>query len=143
MTTTFVDAKLMRHIITGRSCTGIIHLLNKAPIDWFSKRQNTVETATYGSEFVVARTAVHQIVHLRSTLRILGVPLTEPSWLFGDNLSVVNSATMPSEKLLKRQNILNFHRVREAQAAGFISFVQFEEKHNPADICTKHTSSRE
>eukprot|EP00957_Ditylum_brightwellii_P000809 64054-Ditylum_brightwellii.AAC.1 len=39
------------------SCTGIIHLLNKTPIGLFSERQNTVETVTYGSEFVAARTA--------------------------------------------------------------------------------------
>ena len=143
MTTTFVDANLLHDVITGRSCTGIIHLLNKTPIDWFSKRQNTVETATYGSEFVAARTAVDQIVDLRYTLRMLGVPLIGPSWLFGDNLSVVNSSTMPSGKLLKRQNILNYHRVREAQAAGFINFVHIDGKNNPADICTKHTSSRE
>eukprot|EP00957_Ditylum_brightwellii_P153884 11713259-Ditylum_brightwellii.AAC.1 len=31
------------------------------PINWFSKRQNTVETAIYGFEFVAARTAVDQI----------------------------------------------------------------------------------
>eukprot|EP00957_Ditylum_brightwellii_P101256 7715939-Ditylum_brightwellii.AAC.1 len=61
MTTTFADANLLHDVITGRSCTGIIHLLNKPPIDWFSNRQNTVETATYGSEFVAARTAVDQI----------------------------------------------------------------------------------
>eukprot|EP00957_Ditylum_brightwellii_P101071 7703443-Ditylum_brightwellii.AAC.1 len=57
MTTTFVDANLLHSIITGRSCTEIIHLLNKTPIDWFSTRQNTIETATYGSEFAAARTA--------------------------------------------------------------------------------------
>eukprot|EP00957_Ditylum_brightwellii_P097148 7398538-Ditylum_brightwellii.AAC.1 len=100
--------------VESLSCTGINHLLNKTPSDWFSKRQNTVETATYGSEFVASRTAVDQIVDLHYTLCILGVPLPGPSWLFGDNLSVVNSATMPSGKLLKRQNILNFHSVREA-----------------------------
>eukprot|EP00957_Ditylum_brightwellii_P045428 3443927-Ditylum_brightwellii.AAC.1 len=49
ITTTFVDANLLHDVITGRSCTGIIYLLNKIPIDWSSKRQNTVETATYGS----------------------------------------------------------------------------------------------
>ena len=63
--------------------------------------------------------------------------------MFGDNLPVVNSATMPSGKMLKHQNILNFHRVREAQAAGFIDFVHIDGKHNPADVCTKHTLSCE
>eukprot|EP00957_Ditylum_brightwellii_P168038 12792005-Ditylum_brightwellii.AAC.1 len=56
MTTTFVDANLLHDVITGRSCTGLIHLLNKIPIDWVSTMQNTVETATYGSEFIAART---------------------------------------------------------------------------------------
>ena len=79
LTTSFWDANLLHDIITGRSCTGIIHMLNKTPIEWFSKHQNSVETATYGSEFVAARTAVDQIVDLRYTIRMLGVPLTGPS----------------------------------------------------------------
>ena len=141
--TTFVDANLLHDMVTGRSCTGIIHMLNKTPIEWFSKRQNTVETATYGSEFVAARIAVDQIVDLRYTLRMLGVPVTGPSWMFGDNLSVVNSSTIPGGKLLKRHNILNYHRVLEAQAAGIINFVHMNGKDNPADICTKFRSSRE
>ena len=89
MTTSFVDANLLHCITTGRSCTGIIHLLNKTPIEWFSKHQNTVETATYGSEFVVPRTVVDQILDLRYAM-------------FGDNLAVVNSATIPSGKLQTR-----------------------------------------
>eukprot|EP00957_Ditylum_brightwellii_P094392 7187512-Ditylum_brightwellii.AAC.1 len=60
LTTTFVDANLLHDVTIGRSCTGIIHLLNKTPIDLLSKRQNTVETVTYGPEFVAARTAVDQ-----------------------------------------------------------------------------------
>ncbi len=63
--------------------------------------------------------------------------------MFGDNLSVVNSSTLPSGKLQKRQNILNYHRVREAQAAGIVNFVHIDGKQNPADICTKFRSSRE
>ena len=39
------------------------------PTDWFSKRQGTVETETYGSKFVAAKTATEQIMDLRNTLR--------------------------------------------------------------------------
>jgi hypothetical protein len=143
MTTTFVDANLLHDLVTGQACTGILHMFNKTPIEMFSKRQNTVETATYGSEVVAACIAVDQIVDLRYTLQMLGVPLTGPLWMFGDNLSVVNSATMPSGKLQKHQNILNYHCVCEAQAAGFVNFVHIDGKQNPADILTKPTSSRE
>jgi hypothetical protein len=65
----------MQDIATGRSVTGILHLLNKTPIEWYSKRQAIVETATYGSEFVAARVCVEQIIDLRNTLRFLGVPV--------------------------------------------------------------------
>jgi hypothetical protein len=47
--------------------TGILHIANQTPIDWFSKKQVTVETATYGSEFVAARTCTEQIMDLRNT----------------------------------------------------------------------------
>jgi len=143
MMTTFVDANLMSDYVTGRSRTGILHMLNKTPIDWFSKKQASVETATYGSEFVAARIAVDQIVELRHELRYLGVQLTGPSWMFGDNLAVVNSATMPNGRLQKRSHILNYHRVREAQAAKIVNFVHMNGKDNPADILTKFRSSRE
>jgi len=73
--THYVNANLMHDMTTGKSVTGILHLLNKTPIDWYSKKQPTVETATYGSEFVAARTCVEQIVDLRYTLHYLGVPI--------------------------------------------------------------------
>ena len=64
VTTTYVDANLMHDILSGRSVTGIIHLVNKTPIEWYSKKQATVETATYGSEFVAARIATDQVIDL-------------------------------------------------------------------------------
>ena len=47
-TTSHVDANLLHCKLTGRSLTGILHFLNQTPSAWFSKRQATVETATYG-----------------------------------------------------------------------------------------------
>jgi hypothetical protein len=55
----------MHDIASGRSVTGILHLVNKTPIEWYSKKQATVETATYGSEFVAARVCVEQIIDLQ------------------------------------------------------------------------------
>ena len=51
--------------------TGILHFFNKTPINWFSKLQSTVDTATFGSEYVAARTCTEQIIDLRMTLRYL------------------------------------------------------------------------
>ena len=50
----FFDANLMHNVATGRSASGILEFINQTPIDWFSKQQGQVETATYCSEFMVA-----------------------------------------------------------------------------------------
>jgi len=91
----YVDANLYHDMLTGRSVMGILHFLNRMPIDWYSKKQATVEMATYGSELVSAQLAVDQIVDPHLTLRYLGVPIHEKSYLFGDNQSVINSSARP------------------------------------------------
>ncbi len=138
VTTHFVDANLYHDMLTGRSVTGIIHLANQTPIDWFSKKQATVETAAHGSEFIAARTCVEQIIDIRNTLRYLGVPIRDKSYMFGDNKSVVDSSTRLHAKLHKRHTALSFHRVREAIASGFVSFHHLPGPMNPADILSKH-----
>ena len=62
--TTFVDANVHHALVNGRSVTRILHLFNKTIVDWYSKQQPTVETATYGSEFIAARTAMEQIIDM-------------------------------------------------------------------------------
>ena len=95
ITTHYDDANLCHDIMTGQFITGILHLINKTPFDWYSKKQVTCETATYGSEFVAARTCIEKIMDIRNTLRYLGVPICGECFMFGDNESVVNSASIP------------------------------------------------
>jgi hypothetical protein len=52
--THYQDANLYHNIITGCSVTGILHFMNKMPIDWYSKKQAKVKMVTYESEFVSA-----------------------------------------------------------------------------------------
>ena len=66
----------------------VLHFFNLTPGDWYSKRQATVENATYGSKFVDAKTTTEQIVDIRQTLRYLGVPIKSKAYMFGDNKSV-------------------------------------------------------
>ena len=136
-TSTFEDANLLHDLTTGRSVTGIIHLINQTPIEWFSKRQDVVETATYGSEIVAARTATEQIMDLRYTLRMFGVPIDGKAYMFGDNQSVITSSTLPHSSLNKRHNALAYHRVREAVASNVLWFFHVKGTENPSDVLTK------
>jgi hypothetical protein len=137
LTTSYFDANLYADLLTGRSVTGVLHFLNQFPIDWHSKRQSTVATATFGSEFVAARTCTEQIIELRLVLRYLGVPIKDVSYAFGDNESVITQSTLPHSQLSKRHYALSYHKVREAVAAGFLRMHFIAGKWNPSDILTK------
>ena len=103
--TSYCDSNLLHDMVTGKSVTGILHLLNKTPIHWFSKRQPTVCTSTYEAEFMEKSFAVEQVMDLRNTLRYLGIPLVTPSMMFGDNASVIGSVNIPSSCIKKRHVI--------------------------------------
>jgi hypothetical protein len=139
---TYVDANLLFCRATGRSVSGILHMMNSTPVDWFTKLQNTVESATYGSEFMAARIATQQVIDLRLTLRYMGVPIKGSSWLFGDNEGVIKSSKIPSSTLNKRHNALSYHTVRSAIAANIIKFRHIPGEINIADVLTKHLEPR-
>jgi len=81
----FVDADHAGNRITRRSQTSILIFLNRAPILWYSKAQNIVETSTFGSEFTAMRIAVELLEGLRYKLRMIGIPLEGPVNMFCDN----------------------------------------------------------
>jgi hypothetical protein len=136
--TSYVDANLHHDFVTGRSVTGVLHFINKTPVDWFSKKQATVETATYGSEFVAAKTAVQQIMGMRTTLRYLGVPIFGSTKLFGDNGSVVRGGSTPHSPLKKRHLALSYHYTREAVSSSALDFQFIPGPLNPSDCLSKN-----
>ena len=67
-TTAYVDASHAANKTTRRSHTGYILFVNKAPISYYSKRQNTVESSTFSSEFIAMKTCIESIHSLRYKL---------------------------------------------------------------------------
>ena len=76
--------------------------MNMSSIDWLSKRQATVEGAVFGSEFVALKQGVETLRGIRYKLRMMGVPVDGPTYIYGDNMSVVNNTSKP-ESTLKTQ----------------------------------------
>ena len=136
-TTCFVDADHAGCRVTRHSQTGVLLFLQRAPIMWYSKRQNTVETSTFGSEFVAMKTAIEMIEAFRYKLRMMGIPLDGETNVFCDNESVFKNSTQPESVLKKKHNAVAYHRTREAQAAGLVRIAWEEGETNLADILTK------
>ena len=98
----FVDADHAGDLVTQRSRTGFIVFLNNAPIYLTSKKQNSCETSTFGSEFVAMKQAAEYFRGLKYKLRMLGIKVDEPTFIFGDNKSVLFNTTIPGSTLKKK-----------------------------------------
>ena len=85
----FVDADFAGDNLTRRSRTGFLIMLNGAPIFWMSKKQPSMETSSFGSEFVAMRQCCEYLKGLHYKLRMMGIPVMNPCFVFGDNQSVL------------------------------------------------------
>ena len=133
----FVDADHAGNRVTRRSQTGILIFINRAPITFFSKKQNTVEVSTFGSEYIASRIAIEMIESLRYKLRMFGVPLSGPTNMFMDNEAVYKSTSVPESTLKKKHLSCAYHRCREAVAAGTVRSAKEGTNTNLADLFTK------
>ncbi len=133
----YVDADHAGDKLTRRSRTGFIVFLNMSPIFWHSKKQTSVETSSFGSEFCAMKQCTEYIRGLRYKLRMMGIPVEDPAYVYGDNKSVLYNSSLPESTLKKKSNSIAYHYVREGTARDEwrISYVNTHE--NPSDIMTK------
>ena len=139
----FVDADHAGKKIIRRLHTGIIIFINCAPIVWFSKKQNTLESSTFGSAFIAARIAVDLIEALCYKLRMFGVLIDDPTNLYCDNEAVVTNSSHPESQIKKKYNAIAYHHVKEAVAAGIICIGKEDSKSNIADMLAKPLPSEQ
>ena len=110
---------------------------NMALIDWVSKKQPTVESSVFGAEFVAMKFGIEKLRGLRYKLRMMGVPISGPSHVYGDNLSVVTNGQKPESQLKKKNNAICYHAVRESVAMGETLISHIRTNDNLADFLTK------
>ena len=80
-----------------------------ACIDWLSKKRWTIETSVFGAEFVAMKHGMEKLRGLRYKLRMMGVPIDGPSYIYGDNKSAITNSTRPESVLKKKCNSICYH----------------------------------
>jgi hypothetical protein len=99
----------------------------------FSKRQNSVEASTFGSELTAMKSAVEMIEALWYKLGMFGVLIEGPTNIFCDKTA------HPKSTLTKKHYSIAYHRSREAVATGTVSVSKEDTLTNLADIFTTKT----
>ena len=95
----------------------------------------------YATEFFALCVATEEAIALHYMLRCLGCNLpaegNHPTYIFGDNMGVIQSALNPQADLLKKHIADSFHIVPEAIVACIIKAYWLPGEHNMSDILTK------
>ena len=133
----FFDVDHAHNQKTRQSISGIIQFVGCTPVLWSSCCQGCIATSMYCVEFVAMRQAVEEAISLHYMLRCLGIPVTNPTNLYGDNFGSIQSASIPDSELKKKHVAISYHLVRESIAAKIVNTIWVPTHANFADGCMK------
>ena len=92
--------------------------MNSVLENWLSKNQATIETSVFGAKFVAMKQGMEAVCGLRYKLRMMGVQISGPTYVYGNNMSVIHNTQCPESNLRKNSNLICYHAVRESVAMG-------------------------
>ena len=129
-TNIFVDSNHGHDLVTGKSVTGVIVFAGRTPVKYFSKRQSSVQTSTFGAEFISLKRAVEEAITIQYYLRSMGVLITKPTIIYGDNMSAIRNTIDPGSPLKRKYLALAYHFCREHFNAGTVDIRKIDTKDN-------------
>lgn len=132
-----VDADHATDVVTRRSRTGFLVYINCALVYWHSKKQTSVESSSFGSEFCAMKLCCEYLRGLRYKLRMMGIPILGPVYVHGDNQSVLANTSIPDSQLKKKSQSIAYHFVREGAARDEWRTAYVNTHENEADLLTK------
>jgi hypothetical protein len=99
-----VEADHAADTVTRRSRTGFLVRLNSSLIYWSSRKQNSVESSSFGSEFIAMKQCCEYLRGLRYRLRMMGIPCERHAYVHGGNQSVLANTLIPDSTLKKKKS---------------------------------------
>ena len=101
------------------------------------KKQSGIENSSFGSEFMALKHCCKCVRGLRYKLRMLGIQIDDPTYIFGDNRAVFVNLSVPDSVLKKKSNSIAYHFVREGTASDEWRTNYIQSENNIADMLTK------
>ena len=133
----WVDSDHAGDKVTRKLRTGYFIFLNTALIYWIIKKQATIEGSVFGAECVAIKTGVEALRGIRYKLRMMGVPLTGLTYVYGENMFVIYNTSQHESTLMKKSNSICYHAVHEAVASGKCLITHCKTGNNYSDMMTR------
>lgn len=133
----YSDSDFAGDMDSKKSTSGILLMLNNAPIVWRSCKQTTVDTSTTNAEFVSASLASSDVIWVRQLMREMGRQLVTPTILHIDNQSAIKLIVNNQINTKIKHIDVKYMFVREACENLEIEVRYIETALQLADILTK------
>ena len=135
----FIDADFAGDSLTWRYRTGFLVMLNGVPTFWLSKKQSSrMETSSFGSKCVAMRQCCRYLKGLRYKLRMMGIPVMNPCFIYGDNQSVLWNTSISDSISKKKPAGVSYHFVCEGVSSYQWRTSCINANDNSSDILTKN-----
>ena len=89
----FVYSDHARDKKSQRSKSGLLIYIITALLQWYSKKQSTVEISEFGAELVAMKQGIGDLRGFRYELRMKCVSISCPSYIFEDNMSLIHNVS--------------------------------------------------
>jgi hypothetical protein len=132
-----VDADHASDTVTRHSRTGFLVWVNCALVYWMSKKQTSVESSSFGSEFIAMKQCCEYICGLRYKFQMMGIPCEGPAYISGDNQSVLANTTIPDSVLKKKIQSIAYHFVHKGSVRDEWRMDYVNTHNNESDLLTK------
>ena len=136
-TEVYVDSDWAGDRTDRKSISGYVGLIDGGAVSWGSRKQTSVSLSTVEAEFIVASTAVKEILWHRSLFSSLNVTLTSPTSLLIDNQGALDLIKSGQINDRTKHIDIKFRHVCDQEDQGRISSQHVATQEQIADIMTK------
>jgi hypothetical protein len=124
-----------------RSTSGVMVMVNGAPVIFKSKLQSSVSLSTAEAEYVALSLCIQEILWTRSLLMEMKVNIDAPVVVYEDNQSAIAIAKNEGYQSRAKHIDIRYHFVRDQVKAKVIQLEYIETKSQLADFLTKAIST--
>ena len=89
-------------------------------VQWFSKKKSFAETSVFCAEFATMKHGIDALRGFIYMLRMTGILIFSPSYIYGDNMQVVHNASRPESVLRKRSISIFIMQLLEKRNPGLV-----------------------
>ena len=133
----YVDADYAGDLVTRRSTTGYVFMVNGDCTSWRSKRQPTVAKSTTEAEYMASADSAKEAVWVKRLLGDISRPVDGSLPLKNDNFGNICLGDHPGNHDRTKHIDIHHHFIREKIEAGVLSMTHCPTAENTADILTK------